>query len=119
MAKPVPCVLPGRAGNMHRDAVFAAQNAHALDMIRVFVGDNDGVNSAGGYLPGCHPAFDFNTRKPRVDEDGGVPVGYVDGIALGAAGQHADPDGVVNNIVARMIDSVDDRFPMTRMIRRL
>jgi hypothetical protein len=35
-------------------------------------------------------AFDFNAGKTRIDQDSGLPVGDIDGVALAAAGQYAD-----------------------------
>jgi hypothetical protein len=56
----------------------------------MLMGDQDGVQPGRVDALAAHAAVDFPGGKTGVDQDGGGPVGHVNGIAPAAAAEDAD-----------------------------
>ena len=78
-------LLPDRSllGDVDRDAEFARGYAEAGNVIRVLVGDDDGVEGRGIFTGELHTAEEFAATEAGVDEDAGMAASHNCAVAFG------------------------------------
>jgi hypothetical protein len=81
-------VRPGREPN--RNTVLARQRADAVDVIAVFVGDQDGVQFTGFATETRETAFSFFQRKAAVHQDRRLPAFDQQPVAAAAAAEQGE-----------------------------
>ena len=64
--------------------VFAAEDAHALDMIAVLVRNQDTAESFGQYADAGKPLADRAAGQSRVNQQPGIACADIYGVSAGA-----------------------------------
>jgi hypothetical protein len=77
---------------VNRDAKFAGGDGEAVDVVLVFVGDDDGVEGAGVFFRERHATEEFAAAQAGVDEDARAPAGDNGAVALGARREDGEAD---------------------------
>ncbi len=82
----------GHLRKVNGDAELAGGDGDAADVVRVFVGDEDGVKGAGVFSGGLHALEDFTAAQACIDEDARAAAGDNGCVAFGAGGEHGEAD---------------------------
>jgi hypothetical protein len=82
----------GEAGQIDRDAKEAGEGDEAADVVRVFVGYEDGVEGGGVFPDGGEAVEDFAAAEPGVDEQAGAAGGEKRRVTGTAACKYAELD---------------------------
>ncbi len=77
-------------GEVNRNAEFACGDSKAGHVVRVLVGDDDGVEGRGIFVDEAHAAEEFAAAEASVDENPGIAAGDDGAIALGTRRQHRE-----------------------------
>ena len=76
--------LPGAVVCVNRHMVFAAEDAHALDMIAVLVRNQDTAEGFGQYADAGKPLADRAAGQSRVNQQPGIACTDIYGVSAGA-----------------------------------
>jgi len=84
---------PGAVGafcEVDRDAQFAGGDGQAGDVVRMLVGDDDGVEGFRVFSDQLHAAEELAAAEAGVDQDAGAAAGDNGRVAFGAGGENGE-----------------------------
>ena len=83
----------GGPSDVHRDLQLAGERAESVDMVLMFVGDEDSGERGGVFAGKLHALEGLAAGESGVNEDAGTGRGGREhaGVAFGTAREHRDP----------------------------
>src|SRR5450631_701148 len=84
-----------------RDTELASSDNQSVDVVGMFVGDDNGVKGLRLFTGQLHAAEELATAEAAIDQDAGAATGDNCTVAFGARGQHREAHHVLS--IPRMV----------------
>src|SRR5450432_1732977 len=95
----------GSASHEYRHLEFSGQHSQTVNVVRVFVRNQNGGQGVRIFAQGAHALDGFATRNSRVHENPGARTGNDGAVSPASASQHRNRNTHVGRILARAVET--------------